>query len=251
MTTADLQLQLRTLRTAPPDDGFEARLHNALVREANLMQPAARPQRKPLQWLPQHRQWRLAVLVFALSASATAMFAATAVRRQPAPEVMQKAAPVAPALPRNSRTPSPSQRLAEPALVAPAHPDTVAPVQAPEPLRVPPMALGKRGAMGDPHEAPANRPLESAPKEAPRLMFERLGLPDDLPEQALEQRAEPPQLRGRPELDLPERRNVERPERKDDAAKRRDKRSERSRSENAERGLERARDAQQQHLRQR
>jgi hypothetical protein len=97
----------------------------------------------------------------------------------------------------------------------------------------------------------AQRPLEVRPEETPKLQLDRLGLPENLPAPALEHRANPPQLRGRPALDLPERQGSERSERKDSAAKRREKRSERPRSDNAERGLERAREVQQQHVRQR
>jgi len=254
MIDLELQQQLRALRVAPESAAFDARLHNALLREANLLRVSAPVQTRSLRLWPRRWLWRVAVSFLALSGSATAMWFTGALREQNEAVIPNAAPPPVPATPLGPKRQSPVNRGSTPIeqpLVTPTVPSPPSEQRVPTPQRAlvsPATPLGAGRDLEIHPQAEVTLPERAAPAVPERSTeIDRLHIPDNLPPDS---RAEAPAIapgpNARPQLELPDRADGPEARDKPDVAKRREKRNERSRREHRERGLERAREAQQQ-----
>lgn len=258
MSTLDLQQRLSALRTSPPDTGFERRLHNALLREANVMVAA---QHRPVRVLSAPRRWfwGFAIAALAISGSATAMWAVHTLRHEAPPPGAPLQQIPSQALPASKPKPTMHSPVVPPPPDVRAQAEQLAPVVPVVPL---PSKTGQtprpaQTFVEDKSQSSSltNESLDSDSVEPPVPELRRLDIPRELPARNLAQHERTvAATRTRPELHLPEHASGKSVERKETATKRREQRRERSRrnsAEKAERGLERAREAQQQHVRQR
>lgn len=284
MNDAQLTEQLRALRQPAPDGGFEARLQQALWREAQalraertLARPA--PARRLLRWAGRLGAGVAITLGATAAAAAAGGIWALIVERTPAPAVL----PAAPAVeatagaarrtagplprlvtPGNELGAAPSAPLVEPSAAEAVHGAPRAPVQT-TPLRTaepPAQSVPAPGAARASRKPGAAAPARSS--DAPPAVREPAAelLPFDLPEPGkaapaprAADRSGAPERPARPELERRARPEVpargearrarpERPGRERGAwPPGREIARERSGRDNAERGLDRAREA--------